>query len=385
MHPWLASRTAAFDSSGIRKVFDLAAKMTDPINLSIGQPDFDVPAGARRAMVEAVNSRKNAYSQTQGIAPLIEKLSSRVAAEFKHADRKLFITSGTSGALVLAMMTLVNPGDEVIVFDPYFVMYDPLVKLMGGRVVLVDTYPDFSIDIDRVRSAITKQTKAILFNSPANPTGKTASADEVRGLAELAAEHNIALISDEIYREFCYIKPSPSGRGKDEGAKGFVSPAKFNERTIVIDGFSKSHAMTGWRVGFAHGPAEVINEMIKLQQYTFVCAPQPAQWAALAALEIDMQTEIDEYRRKRDKIVGGLGDLYEITQPEGAFYVFPKVPASSGAKSGTQFVERAIENQLLIIPGKIFSSRDTHFRISYAASDRTIDRGIEVLRKLAKG
>ncbi len=142
--------------------------------------------------------------------------------------------------------------------------------------------------------------------------------------------------------------------------------------------------MTGWRVGFAHGPAEVINEMIKLQQYTFVCSPTPAQWACIDALDINMQSHIDEYRGKRDKIVGGLRDLYEITQPEGAFYVFPKVPESSGAKSATEFVEKAIANQLLIIPGKIFSSRDTHFRISYAASDRTIDRGIEVLRKLAK-
>ena len=142
--------------------------------------------------------------------------------------------------------------------------------------------------------------------------------------------------------------------------------------------------MTGWRVGFAHGPAAVIDEMIKLQQYTFVCAPQPAQWACVAALGIDMQAHIDAYRHKRDMLVDGLKDLYEIAQPEGAFYVFPKVPASSGAKTATEFVERAIANQLLIIPGKIFSSRDTHFRISYAAPDKTIERGIEVLRKLAK-
>jgi aspartate/methionine/tyrosine aminotransferase len=368
MRSWLASRTASFDSSGIRKVFDLAAKMKDPINLSIGQPDFDVPEAARLAMVDAVNHRKNGYSQTQGVAPLLERLQSQVDAEFKHADRKLFITSGTSGALVLAMMTLVNPGDEVIVFDPYFVMYEPLVKMMNGNVVLIDTYPDFSIDVDRVRSAITKRTKAILFNSPANPTGKLAAPDEVRGLAELAAEHDIALISDEIYRRFCYND-------------SFISPAKFNDRTIVIDGFSKSYAMTGWRVGFVHGPAEVMNEMMKLQQYTFVCAPQPAQWACVAALDVDMQPHIDAYRRKRDMIVNGLKDLFEITQPEGAFYVFPKAPRGTG----TEFVERAIANEVLIIPGKIFSAADTHFRLSYAASDQTIERGIEVLRQLAKG
>jgi aspartate aminotransferase/aminotransferase len=367
-HPWLSSRAAAFDSSGIRKVFDLAAKMKNPINLSIGQPDFDVPPEARQAMVDAVNSGKNGYAQTQGIAPLIEKLTARVAERFPHRDRKLFITSGTSGGLILAMMVLVNPGDEVIVFDPYFVMYEPLVKLVGGRPILIDTYPHFTIDLDRVRAAITPRSKAILFNSPANPTGVVAGEQEVKGLAALAAEHNIALISDEIYSRFCF-------------SDAFVSPANFNDQAIVVDGFSKSYAMTGWRVGFAHGPAAVIDEMIKLQQYTFVCAPQPAQWACVKALDIDIQPHIDAYRRKRDKIVEGLGDLYDIAQPEGAFYVFPKVPAGLG--TGTEFVERAIANELLIIPGKIFSSRDTHFRISYAASDATIDRGIEVLRRLA--
>ena len=331
--------------------------------------------------MEAVNNRKNGYAQTQGIAPLLEKLQAQVAVEFKHADRKVFVTSGTSGALLLAMMALVNPGDEVILFDPYFVTYEPLVKLMGGRAVLVDTYPNFVIDLDRVRSAITNKTKAILFDSPANPTGVVATPAEVEGLAKLAAERNIALISDEIYSQFCYL-PRLSGEGRGEAA-GFVSPAKFNEQTIVVGGFSKSYAMTGWRVGFAHGPAAVIDEMIKLQQYTFVCAPQPAQWACVAALGLDMQAHIDAYRYKRDMLVQGLSDLYEIAQPEGAFYAFPKVPSSSGAASATEFVERAIANQLLIIPGKIFSSRDTHFRVSYAAENRTIERGIEVLRKLA--
>jgi aspartate/methionine/tyrosine aminotransferase len=370
-HPWLSSRAATFDSSGIRKVFDLAAKMTDPINLSIGQPDFDVPEIARRAMIDAVNNRKNGYSQTQGIAPLLEKLQTELTAEFNHKDRKVFITSGTSGGLLLAMMALVNPGDEVILFDPYFVTYEPLVKLMGGRAVLIDTYPNFRTDIERVSSAITSRTKAILFDSPANPTGIVASAEEVKLLAELAAERNIALISDEIYSQFCY-----------DGS--FVSPAKFNEQTIVVGGFSKTYAMTGWRVGFAHGPAAVIDEMIKLQQYTFVCAPQPAQWACVAAVGLDMQSHIDAYRYKRDMLVQGLKDLYEIAQPEGAFYVFPKVPASSGATTASEFVEQAIANQLLVIPGKIFSARDTHFRISYAADDKTIERGIEVLRKLAE-
>jgi aspartate aminotransferase/aminotransferase len=279
----------------------------------------------------------------------------------------VFVSSGTSGGLVLAMLSLVNPGDEVIVFDPFFVMYEALVKLAGGRPVLIDTYPDFRIDLSRVADAITPRTKLILFNSPANPTGVTASEAEIRGLAQLARERNVALISDEIYRLFQYDEP-------------FVSPARYNDQTIVIDGLSKSHAMTGWRVGYVHGPAEIINTMVKLQQYSFVCAPQPAQWAGAVALDTPMDQHIAAYRRKRDMIYEGLADLYEVTRPGGAFYIFPQAPGGSGEA----FVRRAIENNLLIIPGNIFSRRDTHFRISYAADDRTLQRGIEVLQRLAK-
>jgi aspartate aminotransferase/aminotransferase len=366
-HRWAADRAAMIDSSGIRRVFDLAAKMKNPINLSIGQPDFDVPEAARAAAIEAIQSRKNTYAPTQGIAPLRDKLQAQVDHEYGHDDRRLFISSGTSGALMLAMLALVNQGDEVVLFDPYFVMYEPLIKLVDARPVVIDTYPDFRIDLERVRAAITPRTKLILFNSPGNPTGAVADESEVRGLAELAAEMDVALLSDEIYRLFCYDRP-------------FVSPAKFNPQTIVIDGFSKSYGMTGWRLGYVHGPGALVEEMIKLQQYSFVCAPQPFQWAAVAAMDIDMSPHIADYRRKRDLLVAGLKGVYELTTPGGAFYAFPKAPWGTA----TEFVNRAIEHELLVIPGSIFSHRDTHFRISYAADDRVIERGIEVLQKLAK-
>lgn len=365
--PWIAERTLAFDSSGIRKVFDLAAQMTDPINLSIGQPDFDVPSAVRSACVQAIESKKNGYALTQGMQVLREKLQGRIDDQYGHGDRKVFVSSGTSGGLVLSMLALVNPGDEVIIFDPFFVMYEPLVRLVGGTPVVINTYPDFRIDPERVSAAITPQTKMMIVNSPANPTGVTATADEMRGLAELAANHNIALISDEIYSLFCY----------DDSLE---SPALYNDRTIVIDGFSKSHAMTGWRVGYVHGPTEVIEAMIKLQQYSFVCAPQPAQWAAAVAMDEDVSEHIASYRAKRDLVVDGLADHFEIERPGGAFYVFPKAPWGTG----TEFVTKAIEHNLLIIPGNIFSHQDTHFRLSYAADNVTIERGVEVLRKLAK-
>ncbi|MEN6457447.1 MAG: pyridoxal phosphate-dependent aminotransferase [Thermoguttaceae bacterium] len=365
---WLADRTRLFDASGIRKVFDLGAKLKDPINLSIGQPDFDVPEPVRRAAINAIEDHKNGYSLTQGAPALRDKLDAQVRRAYGHDDRELFVTCGTSGGLMLALMVLVNPGDEVIVFDPNFVMYDSLSAVVGGKVVYVDTYPNFQIDLNRLADAITPRTKAIIFNSPANPTGVVANEETVRGIAELAAKRNVVLISDEIYRAFCYDGP-------------FVSPAKYNPQTVVVDGFSKSYGMPGWRLGFAHGPSAIIHEMLKLQQYSFVCAPHPLQWAGAAAMDLDMAPYVDAYRRKRDRIVIGLAEDYELEMPGGAFYAFPKLPWGTGM----EFVTQAIEQyQLLIIPGNVFSRRDTHFRISYAAPDAVIDRGIEALRKLAK-
>lgn len=366
--PWIAQRTCTFDSSGIRKVFDLAGSMESPIDLSIGQPDYDVPPPVRAACIDAIESGKNNYALTQGIPALREKLQTRIDDQYGHGDRSLFVCSGTSGGLVLCLLSMVNPGDEVIIFDPYFVMYESLTQLVGGVPVLISTYPDFQIPLEQVAEAITENTKMILLNSPANPTGTMATRQTIQGLAELAEQHNVALVSDEIYREFCYDHP-------------FVSPAEYNERTIVIDGFSKNHAMTGWRLGFVHGPREIIDTMIKVQQYTFVCAPHPVQWAGVKAMDVDIRQHIAAYHRKRDLIVEGLSDLYEIASPNGAFYVFPKAPWGTG----TEFVEKAIENNLLIIPGNVFSRQDTHFRISYAASDEVIRQGVEVLRGLARG
>jgi len=364
---WIADRMHRIDASGIRKVFDLAANMKDPINLSIGQPHFDTPDAIKAAMKRAVDEGHNAYSQSQGIKPLLEKLQGSIDVEYAHPDRKAFVTCGTSGGLMLTLLTLLNPGDEVIIFDPFFVMCKHLTTLAGGVPVFIDTYPDFRLDLDKVRAAITDRTKLILFNSPANPTGHVASEEEVKGLAELAAERNIALLSDEIYRSFCY-----------DGE--FLSPAKWNENTIVIDGFSKSHSMTGWRIGWCHGPAEIIQQMIKLQQFTFVCSPHPVQWAGVEAWDYDVSSRVVEYQGKRDFMQSELGKHYEIHGAGGAFYMFLKAPGGSG----TEFVKQAIENNLLIIPGNVFSRQDSHFRISYAADEQTLQRGAEILKRLAK-
>jgi aspartate aminotransferase/aminotransferase len=364
---WLADRTRKIEVSGIRKVFDLAAKLEDPVNLSIGQPHFDVPAPIKAAAHAAIDRGCNGYTVTQGIAELRARILDSLRQRYGHADRDVFITSGTSGGLVLALSCSVDPGDEVIVFDPYFVMYPHFVTLAGGTTVLVDTYPDFDIDMDKVRAALTPRTKAIIVNSPANPTGMVYSRRALRDLAQLARERCVLLVSDEVYRAFCYDEP-------------FASPAEFNEDVLVVDGFSKTYGMTGWRLGFCHGPRRLIEEMIKLQQFTYVCAPSIVQHAGLAALDVDASGYVADYRHKRDRLVAGLKERFEMVVPGGAFYLFPRTPWGTA----TEFVAEAIRNNLLIIPGCTFSKRDSHFRISYAASDATLERGIDILNRIAK-
>jgi aspartate aminotransferase/aminotransferase len=364
---WIAERMKHIDASGIRKAFEMAKAMKDPINLSIGLPDFDVPDPVKAAAIAAIEEGHNAYTVTQGIPELRGKLQAAVDEQFGHADRQVLITAGTSGGLLLGLCCTVNPGDEVIIFDPYFGMYRHLATLAGGVSVLVDTYPDFRVDAAKVEAAVTERTKCVVVNTPANPTGIVATAVELRALAELCRERKILLISDEVYRAFCYDHP-------------FASPASWNEDVLVVDGFSKTYGMTGWRLGYAHGPARLIQEMAKLQQFSFVCAPSMAQHAGVVALGQDLTVQIDAYRRKRDMVVAALGEDFELALPEGAFYAFPRAPWGSG----TEFVAEAIKHNLLIIPGNVFSRRDTHFRISYAVDDATLRRGLDLLRKLAR-
>jgi aspartate/methionine/tyrosine aminotransferase len=365
---WIADRMKQIEVSGIRRVFELAAHLKDPVNLSIGQPHFPVPTPIKEAAKRAIDQDKNAYTVTQGIPELRARILADVRKTLtpSDADRELIVTSGTSGGLVLALSCILNPGDEVIIFDPYFVMYPHFITMAGGKSVIVDTYPDFRIDVAKVKAAITPRTKAIIVNSPANPTGIVHSSDCLRDLATLAREHDILLMSDEVYRAFCYDGP-------------FASPLEFNDDTLVLDGFSKAYGMTGLRLGYAHGPRRLIEEMIKLQQFTFVCAPSAVQYAGVAALDVDIAPFVADYRRKRDRLVVALKDRYEIVEPNGAFYLFPKVPHGNAS----DFVAEAIRNNLLIIPGNAFSRRDTHFRISYAVNDAILERGIEILLKLA--
>jgi len=366
---FISRRALAVDASGIRKVFDLAAKMTDPINLSIGLPDFDVPEIAKIAAIEAINAGHNRYTQTQGIAPLRERLRKDLSTEFGRDVGEVLITSGVSGGLLLAILATIDPGDEAIFLDPYFVMYKHLLALAGGKPVIVDSYPDFRFHADRVEKAITPHSKLLILNSPSNPTGIVMTEQEIRAAVDLARKHDLLIISDEIYEPFLYDAP-----------RGLPSAAKRYDGTLVLRGFSKSHAMTGWRLGYAAGPEAIISQMTKLQQYTYVCAPSPLQYAALKALDVPMRQAVDAYRHKRDLVYDRLKEKFEIARPEGAFYIFPKAP---GGQSGADFVAKAIQRNVLMIPGNVFSERDTHFRISYATSDQKLEQGCEILLSMA--
>ncbi|MBB6431061.1 pyridoxal phosphate-dependent aminotransferase [Algisphaera agarilytica] len=377
---FITDRLRAIDASGIRRVFDLAAQLEDPINLSIGQPDFDVPEPIKKAAADAIDQGFNRYTQTQGIADLRAKLTADLSAEFPETlgqaltsgDASLLITSGVSGGLMLAMMTCVGPGDEVLIPDPYFVMYKHLVTLAGATPVFVDTYPDFQVTPERLAEKVTERTKLVLFNTPSNPTGVMATAEICEAVTQFCAERELLLLSDEIYDVFQYTSDAT-----------MPSPVRSSADALLMRGFSKTYGMTGWRLGYVAGPTPIVEQMTKLQQYSFVCAPSMTQLAGTLALDVDMSEHVAAYARKRDRVVEVLSPHFELAVPGGAFYAFPKVPEHLGL-TGTQFVEAAVARNLLIIPGNVFSQHDTHFRLSYACDDATLERGLEILVELAK-
>lgn len=368
--PFIARHIQGIGSSGIRRVFDLGATLKDPIDLSIGAPDFAVPQNVRRAMTEAMIAGRTGYTVTRGIAPLRERITRAMKEEFDW-EPDVFVTSGLSGGLLLAMMACLNPGDEVLFADPYFVSYKQLPPLVGGRPVPVDLYSaGFQLDPDRFAAAITARTKILLLCSPSNPTGLVYDASPLKAVCDLARKHDLLIISDEIYNVLSYDGPNPS-------------PVSFApERTVLLRGFGKSHAMTGLRIGYAAGPPEVIAEMAKLQQYTFVCAPHPSQYGALEAMDTDMTSQIDAYRAKRDLVCDALEGVVKFIRPGGGFYVFPETPDSF--TSTAAFIEAGIKRNLLLIPGEVFSERDTHFRISYAAPNEKLMAGCDIIRELTQ-
>lgn len=358
----VSKKIANLNVSGIRRVFDLAAKIKNPVNLSIGQPDFDVSHDVKESAINYINKGFNKYTNSQGIPELREKLKIHLNNK-NYFYEDLIITSGVSGGLLLAIMSLIDPGDEIIVPDPWFVMYSELSKLIDGKIVYLDTYPDFTINPEKLKKLITPKTKLLFLNSPSNPTGTIIEKKVLEEIANILKGSNIWVIADDIYDYFDYEnKHSIFGL--------------LYEKTITMGGFSKSAGMPGWRIGYAAGPKNIIDAMIKLQQYTFVCAPSFAQYACLKAIDEFYDTSIkNNYKNKRDFVFESLKNNYEISKPQGAFYFFIKHPKYDGDK----LVEMALEKEVLLIPGSVFSRKNSHFRLSFANSDFELKRGMDRL------
>ncbi len=365
----LSRRMSLVEASGIRKVFDRAAALDEPVNLSIGQPSFDVPEEVREEAKRAIEQGENKYTGTRGLKKLRHRISESVRKRTGIYPDATMVTAGVSGGLLLSLLSLVDRGDEVLFPDPYFVSYEQLSHVVEARPVPVDTYPDFKLTPEAVQRRITDDTTSLIFNNPVNPTGVAYSKNEVQEIAEVCRGHDIMIISDEIYTRFRY------------GVEQYSMISAAPERTVLLEGGSKTWGMPGWRVGWACGPEDVIDAMVTLQQFSFVCANTPAQHATITAFEHDMSEEIAAYCSRRDFLCEQLHPAYDFVRPEGAFYLFPEVP---GSMSGEEFVEAALDRELLIVPGSVFSSKDSHFRISFAVDEVELKEGVQRLNQLAE-
>ncbi len=361
----VSERLRSIKPSGVRRIFDLARQMKDPINLSIGEPDFDIPEPLKEEGIEWIRKGFNKYTPTQGISELREKIALHLKKKGIQFE-EVMVTAGVTGGLLLASLVLIDPGDEVVIPDPYFVMYEYQVLLMGGIPVFVDTYPDFRLKEEEFVKKLSKKTKFIIINSPNNPTGAIYPEEDLLMVARIAREKDLLILSDDIYDNFVFDRPMCLCMGQ------------IYEKTITFGGFSKGWAMTGWRLGYVAGPREILQEMITLQQYTFSSVSSFAQKAAIKALDFNVDDYIKQYREKRDLIYEGLKGKYRVQKPGGAFYIFPEVPGGNGEA----FVEKAIQQNLFIIPGSVFSKRNTHVRISFAAPEERLLRGIDVLNRI---
>jgi len=362
----LSGRVRNVRPSGVRKIFDLAAKVKNPINLSIGEPDFDIPDAIKEEGIKWIRAGFNKYTPSGGIPDLREKIFHYLKGKGIICD-DVIVTAGATGGLLLSFLVTLDPGDEVIIPDPYFVLYEYQLLLLGGKPVYVDTYPDFSLKEEALRKVLTNKTKAILINSPNNPTGTVYSRQELEMVVRVARERNLLIFSDDIYDRFIFEE---SLRNNYLG--------QFYENTLTIGGFSKTWAMTGWRLGFVAGPKEIIQTMITNQQYVFSSVNSIAQKAGLFALDYNTDSLITTYKKKRDLIYDGLKDKYEVVKPKGAYYIFPRVPGDDG----DAFVEKALGKNLFVIPGSVFSGRKSHVRISFASSEENVLKGIEILRSM---
>lgn len=366
--------------SGIRRFFDIAATMKDVISLGVGEPDFRTPWQIRSAGIRALEGGSTRYTANRGLEPLREQIVDYLSRKYDlsyHPADEVLVTVGGSEAIDLAIRAIVSPGDEVIIPQPSYVCYDPIVQLSGGVPVILRTEAqyDFKVTREALRALITPRTKALILPYPCNPTGAIMEREDLLAVAKELADTGILVISDEIYSELTF------------GGSGHVSPASLpgmRERTITINGFSKAFSMTGWRLGYACGPAPLIAAMTKVHQYAIMCAPTTSQYAAIEALRAcdgEVERMREEYDDRRHIIVRGFNDLgLSCREPRGAFYAFPCI-ASTGMDSET-FCERLLtEQRVAVVPGNAFGDSGEGFiRASYCYSTSHIKEALSRIR-----
>lgn len=369
--------------SGIRKFFDVAASMDDVISLGVGEPDFITPWNIRDQAIAALQDGYTSYTANAGLLELREEIANYLSKSFQvdyDPANQIIVTVGASQSIDLAFRAILNPGDEVLIMEPSFVSYASLVSLAGGVPVRIDTYADngFKVTPEQLEKKITKRTKAMLICSPNNPTGTCLSRDELLAIARMVKKHDLLVISDEIYAELTY----------DGKFTSFASIPDMYERTILINGFSKGFAMTGWRLGYTAAPKELTSLMVKIYQYTTMCAPTMLQIGAMEALKNSaeqVEKMRQSYWRRRNFIVESLNQIgLSCHMPGGAFYVFPSIQETG--LSSEEFAEKLLhEERVAVVPGNAFgASGEGYIRCSYATSIEQLEEAVKRMERFMK-
>ena len=371
----VADRVREIEGSGIRKFFDIAQQMEGAISLGVGEPDFVTPWSIREACIFSLEKGYTSYTSNWGLLELREMLSDKMYNEdsvYYEPEDEILITTGVSEASDLALRAILNPGDEVIIHEPSYVSYKPCTVFAGGAPVCVATEVEneFKLQAEEIEEKITEKTKAVVLNYPNNPTGATLSRNDLEEIADVVNEHDLLVISDEVYGKLTY-----------EGEHTcFSSLNGMRDRTILLNGFSKAYAMTGWRLGYAAGNKELIEAMMKIHQYVMMCAPITAQMAAMEALRCNDEVErmVSEYNRRRRLMVEGLREIgLSCFEPKGAFYTFPSIE-STGLTSEEFAKKLLLEEKVVVIPGSVFGASGEGFvRCSYAVSQYEIKEALE--------
>lgn len=365
-----SKRLAYIDSSDFREAIKKQSQMKNPVNLSLGVPEELTAEHIKAAGIHAILEDKTTYTPSNGIPELRAAIVHKLQTDNNIicSPESVTIVPGLTTGQMLVYLAVLDPDDEVVVFDPYYPPYAHLATMVGARVVYVSTLSDFQPDISALESSITDKTKLIVINSPNNPSGAVYSQETLRAIATIAERYNMLVVSDEIYEDFVY--------DENHFSIGSIYP-----NTITMNGFSKSHAMTGWRLGYIAGPSDVIDAVNELQQYVVFASSSIAQYAALKALKRKPTHLLEKYKTKRDIVIKRLSRAgYHINGAQGAFYVFVKAP---GNLTDIEFVDRATEHGLIVLAGRAFSQLHGFIRISYGVDMATLDKGLSILEEIA--